>query len=109
MPMQPKPIALTSRLPSFRSCMPGLSRVLEQAHQIRGRQTRSRSRAFEDAGDERALVSVHRNDLLLDRVPRDQAVDRDRLGLADAMGAIARLVLDGRVPPGIEMEDVVGG
>ena len=37
--------------------------------------------------------------------PRDQR----RPLLADAVGAVGRLVLGGRVPPGVEDEDVGGG
>ena len=47
-------------------------------------------------------------DLLLDRVPGDQAVGEHRLRLADAVGAVDRLRLDRRVPPGVEQEDVLG-
>jgi hypothetical protein len=38
---------------------------------------------------------VQGEDLLLDGAARDEAVDGDGLGLADAVGAVARLVLDG--------------
>ena len=48
-------------------------------------------------------------DLLLDGVPGDQAVGEDGAGLADAVGAVDGLGLDGGVPPGVEQEDVVGG
>ena len=40
---------------------------------------------------------------------RDQAVGEDLLGLADAVGAVDGLRLDGGVPPGVEQVDVVGG
>jgi len=50
---------------------------------------------------------VQVDDLLLDRVLRDETVDGDRQTLADAMCAIRRLVLNGRIPPGIEQDDVV--
>src|SRR4051794_26044716 len=52
---------------------------------------------------------MEHDDLLLDRAARDQPIDRHRLRLADAVRAIGRLILDGGVPPGIEMDDVVGG
>src|SRR5262249_12209471 len=45
----------------------------------------------------------------LDRALRDELIDEDRFVLADAVGAIGRLVLDRRVPPGIVMDDRVGG
>ena len=39
---------------------------------------------------------------------RDEARDEHRLLLAEPMGAVDRLVLDGRVPPAVEQEHVVG-
>ena len=62
----------------------------------------------EHARRQLALVGVHREDGLLDRAARDEAVDRDRLRLADAMRAIGRLILDRGVPPRVEVDDVVG-
>ena len=38
-----------------------------------------------------------------------QPVDGHRPLLADAVGAVGGLVLDGGVPPGIHVDDVVGG
>src|SRR5690606_36256494 len=58
---------------------------------------------------EPALLLVQGEDPLLDGAPEDQAVDRDGAGLADAVRAVARLVLDGRVPPWVEVDDVVSG
>ncbi len=57
---------------------------------------------------ERALLRLELEDALLDRARRDQPVDEHGLVLADAVGAVGGLVLDRRVPPGIEQEDVVG-
>ena len=48
-------------------------------------------------------------DALLDGISCDQAVDDDRPFLADSVGAVGGLGFDGRVPPGIQQEDVVGG
>ncbi|MNR56989.1 hypothetical protein D3C85_1776750 [compost metagenome] len=48
------------------------------------------------------------NDLLFDRVLGHQAVDGDRPLLAHAVGTVAGLVLDGRVPPGVEVDHIVG-
>lgn len=48
------------------------------------------------------------DDLLLDRPLGDQSVDRHRGVLANPVGPIRRLVLDGGIPPGIEVYDIVG-
>jgi len=48
-------------------------------------------------------------DPLLDRAAADELVDEDVFGLSDAEGAVGRLVLDRRVPPAIEVDDVRGG
>src|SRR5687768_1369521 len=55
------------------------------------------------------LALLELEHLLLDRVLGDQAVGEHVLGLADAVGAVDRLGLDGRVPPRVEEEDVLGG
>jgi hypothetical protein len=49
------------------------------------------------------------DDLLLDRVLGDQTVNGNGSRLADAVRAIGGLALDGRVPPRVEVNDVVGG
>ena len=54
------------------------------------------------------LCRCSSSDLLLDRVAGDQAVGEDVLRLADPVRAVDRLRLDGRVPPGVEQEDVLG-
>ena len=64
---------------------------------------------FEDASDEFSFAFVHREDFFLDRVLRDQAVHGDGASLADAMSAVGRLIFNGRVPPRVEMNDVVSG
>ena len=48
-------------------------------------------------------------DPLLDRPRAHHLVHLDDPRLADAVGAVRRLILDGRVPPAVEVEDVVGG
>ena len=48
-------------------------------------------------------------DPLLERRRADEAVDEDVLVLAEAVGAVGRLLLDGGVPPAVEVEDVVRG
>src|SRR5581483_47710 len=47
-------------------------------------------------------------DALLERSRADELVHLDVLGLSDAKRAIRGLVFDRRVPPAIEMKDVVG-
>ena len=54
------------------------------------------------------LLLLQLEDLLLDRVARDQPVGEHLPGLADAVRAVDGLGLDGRVPPRVEEEDVVG-
>ena len=76
--------------------------MLKVADQRGIRRTGSRRRAP-------ASVCLQLGDLLLDRVPRDQAVGEDVPRLADAVRAVDRLRFDGRIPPRIEQEDVVGG
>jgi len=55
--------------------------------------------AFRERVRQVAIGVVELDDLLLDRVGRDQAVDRDRTGLADAVGAVRGLLLDRGAPP----------
>ena len=53
------------------------------------------------------MVQLH--DLLLDGALGDQPVDGNGAGLADAVGAVRRLVLHRRVPPRIEVNHVICG
>lgn len=48
-------------------------------------------------------------DTVLDGAAADEFVDENGLGLADAVGAIGRLVFGGRVPPGVVVYDGVSG
>src|SRR5688500_4390835 len=48
---------------------------------------------------ERGLLMLQRTNFFLHRSLREQAIRDHRLGLSDAMGAVDRLRLDGRVPP----------
>ena len=64
--------------------------------------------AFEEARDKVALGSVELEDLFFDRVLGHEAIDRDGAGLADAVGAVGRLIFDGGVPPRVEVDHVVG-
>src|ERR1700730_15642639 len=58
---------------------------------------------------ERFLALLQFEHALFDCPLRDELVDEDGLVLADAVGAVGRLVLDGRVPPRVVMDDRVGG
>lgn len=49
------------------------------------------------------------DDFLLNRVSGNGAVDRDQSLLTDPVGPVGGLILDGRVPPRVHMDDVVGG
>ena len=51
---------------------------------------------------------VKLQDAFFDGVACDDSMDQHRPGLADAMGAIGRLLLHGRIPPGVEQEDMIG-
>ena len=51
---------------------------------------------------------MHGDHLFLDAALEHELVDGHRSRLADAMGAIGGLLFDRRVPPRIEMDDVVG-
>ena len=55
-----------------------------------------------------ALALVERLDLVLDGVGGLEVVDGDLLVLPKSMRAVGGLVFDGRVPPGVEVDDVVG-
>lgn len=45
---------------------------------------------------------------LLDRPLGDELADKDGFVMADAVGEVGRLILDGRVPSGIVLNDGVG-
>src|SRR6516165_5409284 len=62
-----------------------------------------------DPRGQRLFALLQFEHALFDRTLRHELVDEDRLVLADAVGAVGRLVLDRRVPPGIIMNDGVGG
>ena len=48
-------------------------------------------------------------DFLFDGVFADQMIDGDGLMLSDSVGAVGGLLLYGRIPPRVEVDDVVGG
>src|SRR5258708_23277017 len=59
---------------------------------------------MEGRGGKPALFLLQFDDPLFDRARGDQFIDEDGLCLADAVGAVGRLVLDRRVPPGVVMD-----
>src|SRR5947208_670699 len=63
----------------------------------------------DDARGQVALLLEHRVHLLLDSASGEQLVHLHRPLLPDPVGAVGRLVLDRRVPPAVEVEDVTRG
>ena len=64
--------------------------------------------ATEDGVGQRALGLLQLQHLFFDGVAGNQSVSEDAALLVDAMGAIDGLSFGGRIPPGVENEDVVG-
>ena len=62
----------------------------------------------EHACHQLSLARCECEHLLLNGVRGDQAIDVHGAGLPDPVGAVDRLRFDGRVPPRVEQEDVVG-
>ena len=62
----------------------------------------------DDGAGELLLLVDHPVDPFLQRAAADELVDLHVPRLADAEGAVGRLVLDRRVPPAVEVEDVRG-
>src|SRR5450759_2154168 len=83
--------------------------LADQVEQILAVQARGDIGAVEDAGGELALLLVQGQHRFLNRGARDHADHGDRAILADAVGAVGGLILDGWVPPGIQVNDVGGG
>ena len=63
----------------------------------------------EECFNESGLVFLKVEDPVFDGAATDEFVDEDRLGLADAVGAVGGLVLGGGVPPRVVVDDGVGG
>jgi hypothetical protein len=59
--------------------------------------------------DEGGFLFLEFEDAVLDGAAADEFVDEDGLGLADAVGAVGRLVFGGGIPPGVVVDDGVGG
>src|SRR3984893_16274817 len=81
----------------------------DQVEQLVVAQSAAHLATFKKVGGKVALAAVESEDFLLDTILDDQAVDSDRPLLPDAMCAIGGLILDRRIPPGVEMDHVVGG
>src|SRR4051812_45262250 len=102
MAAQPETLAGRPRLGGIRCAIPSyrleLGLVIEQSSHILFRQRRTNaSVAIEQAVGQRALSSLEFIHLLLDRTGGHQAVDKNRLVLADAMRAVDRLLFDRRI------------
>src|SRR5690606_41499011 len=54
------------------------------------------------------ILAQQLRDALLDGALGDDPVHLHRLGLADPVGAVGGLLLDGGVPPAVDVDDVVG-
>ena len=62
----------------------------------------------EGSSDEVLLLVLDLQHLALDGVLGDVLVDEDRLGLAEPVDPVEALPLTGRVPGGVQQEEVVG-
>src|SRR5689334_12064067 len=83
--------------------------ALDQPHQLVRAELSGLLAAVEQCPRQALLLAVQLDDLLLDGVPGDQPVDRHAAVLANAVGAIGGLGFDRGIPPGIEVNDIVGG
>ena len=63
--------------------------------------------AVQQVGGEITLARMEIKDLFFDRVAHEQPVDGDRPCLSNAMGAVGGLILDRRIPPWIEVDDII--
>src|SRR5678815_1181823 len=79
---------------------------VEQVRQVLAGQRLCEPILAEQLVGERGLPVLQLPDLFLDRSESKHAIGDDRLRLPDAVRAIDRLRFDGRVPPGIEQDDV---
>ena len=66
------------------------------------------SRPHQDLIGQITLVGVQRQDALLNRARRHEAVHRHRLLLTQAVRPVRGLILDDRISPRVEVEHVVG-
>ena len=65
--------------------------------------------SVEDSGDEFSFIFVEGEDLLFDGIFGDQSVNGHGAELAESVGSVGGLVFDGWVPPGVHVDDVIGG
>ena len=65
--------------------------------------------AFQQVLGQSDLLFDQGVDLIFDRPSADELVNQHVASLANAEGAVRGLVLDGRVPPAVEVDDVRGG
>ena len=63
----------------------------------------------EEGVGEVGLFLLELVDAVFDGAGADEFVDEDGFVLADAVGAVSRLVFGGRVPPGVVVDDGVCG
>src|SRR5450432_1626756 len=81
----------------------------QERQQVLAREAGAERGVAEGSVDEPALLRLQGQDTLLDGIGRHEAVDRHRSLLSDPVRAVGGLVLDGRVPPQIAEEHMVGG
>ena len=65
--------------------------------------------SVEDSGDEFSFIFVEGEDLLFDGIFGDQSINGHGAELAESVGSVGGLVFDGWVPPGVHVDDVIGG
>ena len=65
-------------------------------------------RHVESPGDEVLLLVLNLQHLALNRLLGDELVDEDRLGLTQSVDPVEALPLAGRVPGGVQQQEVVG-
>ena len=63
----------------------------------------------EEGFDEVGFVALEVDDAVFDGALADELVDEDRFLLTDAVGAVGGLVFGGGVPPGVVVDDRIGG
>ena len=84
--------------------------LFQQTFNLRHRETfHQRLLAFERCSDYGALLLLKAQDFLLHRVAGNEFVARDNFLLADPVRPIRGLGFHRRIPPGVEMDDRVGG
>src|SRR5579864_9218532 len=97
----------TSRARSWSQATPSIV-VLEQLLEVAlGELLGSTHILGQDRAHQLPLLLAEIEHLFLDGALGDETVHRYDLGLANAVGAIGRLVLDRRIPPRVEVNDRV--